>query len=276
VRWGISIALVILGVLVAGILPSSSSAGYFGDNASPWISAVTVNMSTGQSRDLAITFQNIGTTYWSSISDHYKLCEHSTGVCFNLPRSGIFACDPLSPQHSCIWGLTFNPTAPGTFIYYFQMYNLGWFGDTMTLTLVVTDTPTNTPLPTALPTQTPSPTRTLTPSPIPTTRPNVGVQVAPTGPQGTLQATISARSQGCPNNQLQALRFTRLDNATVDVPGTPLVTVSAPTTIPLTSHPQSVVLTLRRVSSGAATAQLTVVDSCGEWPTFVGGGPGAF
>jgi hypothetical protein len=26
----------------------------------------------------------------------------------------------------------------------------------------------------------------------------------------------------------------------------------------------------------AATAELTVTDGCGDWPTFVGGGPGAF
>jgi len=34
---------------------------------------------------------------------------------------------------------------------------------------------------------------------------------------------------------------------------------------------------LQRVTPGqAATVQLTALDSCGEWPTVVGGGPNAF
>jgi hypothetical protein len=32
----------------------------------------------------------------------------------------------------------------------------------------------------------------------------------------------------------------------------------------------------RNATGGAATVPLTVVDSCGEWPTLVGGGPAAF
>jgi hypothetical protein len=34
--------------------------------------------------------------------------------------------------------------------------------------------------------------------------------------------------------------------------------------------------TVRRQSSGAATVNLAVVDRCGRWTTFVGGGPNAF
>jgi hypothetical protein len=77
---------------------------------------------------------------------------------------------------------------------------------------------------------------------------------------------------------LQALRFTRLDNATVDVPTTPPTTVTtAPTTVSLASHPASITLTVNRLASGQAiTVELTVTDGCGEWPTFVGGGPSAF
>jgi hypothetical protein len=49
------------------------------------------------------------------------------------------------------------------------------------------------------------------------------------------------------------------------------------TPIALPTHPASIVLTLHRVTSGAAsTAELTVTDGCGDWPTFVGGGPSAF
>jgi hypothetical protein len=95
----------------------------------------------------------------------------------------------------------------------------------------------------------------------------------------TLQATITARDANCnPNNQLQELRFTRLANATVDIPTVPVTTVaSAPTTVPLPSRPASVTLTVHRATTGvSATVELVVTDGCGEWPTFIGGGPGAF
>jgi hypothetical protein len=40
---------------------------------------------------------------------------------------------------------------------------------------------------------------------------------------------------------------------------------------------QEVLLTVQRPQPGqATTAQLLVVDGCGDWPTFVGGGPDAF
>jgi hypothetical protein len=36
-------------------------------------------------------------------------------------------------------------------------------------------------------------------------------------------------------------------------------------------------LTVERLTPGqATTVPLTMVDACGEWPTFVGGGPTAF
>ena len=39
----------------------------------------------------------------------------------------------------------------------------------------------------------------------------------------------------------------------------------------------SATLTVRRVAPGqATTVPLTIVDGCGEWKTFVGGGAGAF
>jgi hypothetical protein len=57
----------------------------------------------------------------------------------------------------------------------------------------------------------------------------------------------------------------------------PVITVSAPTTVPLPAHPASIGLTVRHVAAGqAATVELTVTDGCGAWPTLVGGGPSAF
>jgi hypothetical protein len=110
-------------------------------------------------------------------------------------------------------------------------------------------------------------------------RADVGVGVAPQPATQTLQATITARETGCiANNRLLSLRFTRLTNATVDVPTSPVTIVTTtPTTVALPSQPPSVVLTVHRVTAGqSSTAELMVTDSCGEWPTFVGGGPSAF
>jgi hypothetical protein len=124
-----------------------------------------------------------------------------------------------------------------------------------------------------------TPTPTPTPLPPPSGLPNVGISVTPHALGGSLQATIAARDANCrPNNRLLSLRFTRLTNATVDVPTTPPVTVAAaPASVPLAGQPQSITLNLRRVTAGqAATAELVVSDSCGEWPTLVGGGPSAF
>ncbi|HZR97064.1 MAG TPA: right-handed parallel beta-helix repeat-containing protein [Chloroflexota bacterium] len=151
-----------------------------------------------------------------------------------------------------------------------------------TLTFTPTVTPTLTPSPTLTltptPTRTPTPTPTLTLTATPFPRPNVGVGATPVPSTHTLQVPISARDAGCsPNNQLQALRFTRLANATVDVPG--VGTISAPSTapVPLPGYPATLTLTIRRVTEGQpTTVELVVTDGCGDWPTFVGGGPAAF
>jgi hypothetical protein len=105
----------------------------------------------------------------------------------------------------------------------------------------------------------------------------VGVQVTPVA--GTLQTTITARDAGCAqgNNQLQALQFTRLTNATVDVATSPVTTVTTAVTVNLPNRPPSIGLTVHRIASGqAATVELTVTDGCGNWPTLIGGGPTGF
>jgi hypothetical protein len=93
-----------------------------------------------------------------------------------------------------------------------------------------------------------------------------------------LQTTLTARAQGCvPNNQLHALQFTRLANATVTFSAPTPITVTGPTTVNLPSLPSSIVLTVFRVTAGQpTTVELVVTDSCGAWSTFVGGGPSAF
>jgi hypothetical protein len=125
-----------------------------------------------------------------------------------------------------------------------------------------------------------APTITLTPSITPTPYPRPGVDVQVTPSANTLQTTIRARDAACANgnNQLVALQFTRLANATVDVATSPVTTVSTtPTTVSLPSRPASIDLTVRQTAAGdAATVELTVTDGCGDWPTFVGGGAGVF
>jgi hypothetical protein len=78
------------------------------------------------------------------------------------------------------------------------------------------------------------------------------------------------------NARLRGLRLTRLDNAQVEgLPGQGALL--NPTSVALPDTPQGVAFVVRRLNAGqGATVQFVVVDSCGEWPTFVGGGPAAF
>jgi hypothetical protein len=162
-----------------------------------------------------------------------------------------------------------------------------------TATGLATSTPTATATGTALAVPSPTRTRTLTSIALPTgtvtrtataaatpfPQPNVGVQVAPGN--GGLQTMLTARDAGCNSNpqsrQLVALRFTRLANATVDVPGVGTIAASSAMPIPIPGHPAALTLTVHRVVAGqAATLEFVVTDGCGDWPTFVGGGPSAF
>jgi len=75
------------------------------------------------------------------------------------------------------------------------------------------------------------------------------------------------------NNPLQQLRFGTFQNATVTFNGQP-ITSGQIVTLPSGTH--AVDFTVRRVTAGQpTTVPLTVVDGCGDWTTFVGGGAGA-
>jgi hypothetical protein len=97
------------------------------------------------------------------------------------------------------------------------------------------------------------------------------VQTEATG-DGRLRATLSVSGA---NNPLSTLRFTGMANAEVDVAGqtgrSGVFAVDLPAGTTRTD-----VLVRRLVAGQAATVQLVIVDRCGEWPTFVGGGPSAF
>lgn len=65
-------------------------------------------------------------------------------------------------------------------------------------------------------------------------------------------------------------------NASVDVVGG-LSAITSPRSVPLTGAPRSVVLIVARQTPGLpTTVPLTITDDCGDWRTFVGGGPSAF
>ena len=79
---------------------------------------------------------------------------------------------------------------------------------------------------------------------------------------------------GPTNNPLLRLEFGQLVNARATVNGRP---AASNATIPIQAGTFEVRLVVERVMPGqAATVPFTVVDGCGPWPTFVGGGPDAF
>ena len=132
--------------------------------------------------------------------------------------------------------------------------------------------------PTVTPTATRTATATATPTgPVTTTQAaRVDVAVARTAP-GQLAVTITARDSGCtPNGQLRELRFGNAVNARIDVPGQ-AAGQRGSFTLPLAASPRQVTFTIHQDAGGqAVTVPLTVVDGCGEWPTFVGGRAQAF
>jgi len=125
---------------------------------------------------------------------------------------------------------------------------------------------------------TPTPvTPTPTPAPIVQCSPRPKFQVgASRSAQGVLDVTVAAgRSGGAADNTLRSVRFDSLANSTVDVSGWGRVTSG--TTVTMAPGTVQATFTLRRAASGAAsTVQLVLTDACGQWSTFVGGGPAAF
>lgn len=121
------------------------------------------------------------------------------------------------------------------------------------------------------PTPTPTPTPTTVPPPILCSpRPRVLVSTVRSGPE-RLTATISSTGQG---NGLRELRIGDARNAIIDVGGQP---GAANVTVTLPGSPTSVTLGMTRERPDEAVhVPLMVVDQCGDWTTFVGGGLAAF
>jgi hypothetical protein len=91
-----------------------------------------------------------------------------------------------------------------------------------------------------------------------------------------LQVTVrTTTSSTMPSNAIREVRFRAPSNARIDAGGQ--VGRTDNFTVALATSTPQFTFTVRRAAPGAATTvPFTVVDACGEWTTFVGGGPHAF
>jgi hypothetical protein len=103
-------------------------------------------------------------------------------------------------------------------------------------------------------------------------RPRVVQSVASGGGALTVVINASPQNDGVANT-IQRIVFGTLQNATVTLNGQ---AVADGQTVTLPAGATSASLVVQRVTPGAATTvPFTVVDGCGEWKTFVGGGTNA-
>lgn len=109
--------------------------------------------------------------------------------------------------------------------------------------------------------------------------PRPRVAISPAAGGGALQVVITAGT--APGTTVNGIREIRVGqavrNGLVDVQGVPGATnLGAGGRAVLPTPAQQVVLRVHRAVPGqSTTVPLIVVDSCGEWSTFVGGGLGA-
>jgi VCBS repeat-containing protein len=107
--------------------------------------------------------------------------------------------------------------------------------------------------------------------------PRPRVQTAPVAGGGKLAVHVEAtplNTQG--NNPLQVIRFGTLQNAKVTVNGITIGSNGNNQEYRPPANTTAVDFTVERVTPGqATTVPFTVVDGCGQWQTFVGGGPSA-
>jgi parallel beta-helix repeat protein len=121
----------------------------------------------------------------------------------------------------------------------------------------------------------PTPTPSPTPRPSCTPRPSVTI-TSQRGTAGTLVVTVRVtRSAAAPNNTVSQLQFKLAQNAIVEISGQAHPGGNFTETIP--AGAVEMTFTVQRQAVGqATTVPFAVVDDCGAWQTFVGGGPGAF
>jgi hypothetical protein len=106
-------------------------------------------------------------------------------------------------------------------------------------------------------------------------QPRPPVQVRPTAGGGQLQVTVASSPLNTgPANPITTIRFGTFQNAAVTLNGQ---AITSGQTVNIPANTSSVTFTVARVTPNqATTVPFTVVDTCGEWPTLVGGGTNAF
>jgi hypothetical protein len=108
-------------------------------------------------------------------------------------------------------------------------------------------------------------------------RPRTTVETQPLG-GGKLRVTVEVgRPATAPNNIVRKVQIPRAENAQVEIAGQTFGASGGSVTP--TSPSQRLTFTVARQPAGApstVTVPLVVTDDCGEWNTFVGGGPTAF
>jgi hypothetical protein len=104
-------------------------------------------------------------------------------------------------------------------------------------------------------------TVSIEPAPPEPCAPRSPVRIATSVGDGVLEVTVTAGS-----GALTALDVSSGANWTID----------PPTPIEIPAGATEFTFRIRRTAPGAVAVPFTVTDACGEWPTFVGGGAGAF
>jgi YVTN family beta-propeller protein len=104
--------------------------------------------------------------------------------------------------------------------------------------------------------------------------PRPTVNVTTTVVNGGLQATVAATGTSGPSQtRIQTITFGTLQNAQVTMNGS---AISSGQTVQAGGNTTTLTFTVRRQTPGqSTTVPFTVVDTCGSWPSFVGGGPNA-
>jgi YVTN family beta-propeller protein len=102
----------------------------------------------------------------------------------------------------------------------------------------------------------------------------VTTSVAKTG-DGRLSVTLTAVSAPSSANALQAITWRTLTNATVNLQGVGNVAQGDRTSLPNGTTSATFIVS-RILNNGSTLVAFTATDSCGDFASFVGGGPGSF
>lgn len=107
-----------------------------------------------------------------------------------------------------------------------------------------------------------------------TPRPKITLTTTSAG-GGRLQVIVSvATNPGQPTNTIRSIQFGRNTNAEIEAPGRAASAEAFSLETPADTTQTS--FTVHRTGNGPVQAPFVVVDGCGEWRTFVGGGASTF